>query len=117
MRTFILAISLAAIISGMYVLVELKAEHDRQIHVYSIFSGKEAEIEFNRWTSPHRSPALAICGACLFVLLVAGIASLATREKRSVERYPCPECGESIPVAAKTCRFCRTVFAERERKQ
>ena len=37
--------------------------------------------------------------------------------KRSVEHYLCPECGESIPVAAKTCRFCRTVFAERERKQ
>ncbi|HEY3321901.1 MAG TPA: zinc ribbon domain-containing protein [Planctomycetota bacterium] len=31
------------------------------------------------------------------------------------ERFPCPECGEEIPTAAKKCRFCQHTITETER--
>lgn len=30
-------------------------------------------------------------------------------------RFPCPECGESIPTAAKSCRFCNAVITMKDR--
>jgi len=37
----------------------------------------------------------------LFIILAARTSPVATEQ-----RQPCPRCGESIPRAAKVCRFC-----------
>lgn len=33
------------------------------------------------------------------------------------DRFPCPECGESIAVAAKYCRFCQCILTEKDKPQ
>lgn len=33
-----------------------------------------------------------------------------------VKRFPCPKCGESIPVAANVCRFCQAIITDNDRK-
>jgi hypothetical protein len=35
----------------------------------------------------------------------------------TVDRMPCPECGESIPVLAKHCRFCQAIISEKDRPE
>jgi hypothetical protein len=34
---------------------------------------------------------------------------------QAAERFNCPECGESIPVVAKVCRFCNAVITDKDR--
>lgn len=38
------------------------------------------------------------------------------RPEDQSDRFNCPECGESIPVAAKSCRFCQTIISDKDRR-
>ena len=46
----------------------------------------------------------------------AGWSMITGREEEigDPDRYPCPHCGESIPTAAKVCRFCGEEFTSAE---
>ena len=37
------------------------------------------------------------------------------RAAGALARMPCPRCGESIPAAAKVCRFCNALLTEQDR--
>lgn len=37
------------------------------------------------------------------------------KDSNAEQRFNCPECGESIPVAAKLCRFCHALLTIKDR--
>lgn len=48
-------------------------------------------------------------------LVIAFLAPPIHASRETVSRFPCPECGESIPTAAKSCRFCNAIITQKDK--
>src|SRR5579862_6634371 len=62
--------------------------------------------------------ALASIAAIFFALLSAKSARLLRQlqsNQVNTARFNCPECGESIPIAARSCRFCQAILSAKDK--
>lgn len=62
--------------------------------------------------------ALALIAAAFFAIRSAKSSRLARQSQSDLfnaDRFNCPECGESIPLAARSCRFCHAILSEKDK--
>lgn len=56
-------------------------------------------------------PIYLLCRVFVTMPPAAGVQA----EPPAADRFPCPECGESIASAAKHCRFCQCIISDKDR--